>query len=175
MVCKRPIHRITALQPRLWVAAGGSALSNVPQAEAAVVLRLMLRDNRPPRLLWVATDETANRRGEYHEQHHAQKDAGPGGHVAAVVAARLQLVKVSGVGRPRAQFASRPSVPRGTVAIATVASADAATARGPPTIARLARIRLDCSRRVAPKALFQLKRRDGGVDAAPDAADSIAR
>eukprot|EP00966_Prymnesium_polylepis_P021148 486692-Prymnesium_polylepis.2 len=57
------------------------------------------------------------RRDEDEKQHDTHHSYAAAGHVAAVVAARLQLVKVPGVHGPIAQLASRPTVAGGAVAV----------------------------------------------------------
>eukprot|EP00966_Prymnesium_polylepis_P229491 5310429-Prymnesium_polylepis.2 len=118
---------------------------------------------------------TATNRGEKDEkQHCARQDHGSGGHVAAIVAASIQLVKMPGVGGPSTQLASRPAVAGGAVATPLGTGITTAVARAPAAI-RHATMRLDGCRRVAPVACRKVECRNGGVCAADNALDRSAR
>eukprot|EP00966_Prymnesium_polylepis_P033411 776697-Prymnesium_polylepis.3 len=107
-------------------------------------------------------------------QHHAHYDSGPGGHVAAIVAASLQLVKVflRGDG-PFAQLAPRPTIAFGAVAIAVASGLGPASA-GAPATARLAHQSLQRCGRVTPVAPYETELRDRRVRLASDARDGAA-
>eukprot|EP00966_Prymnesium_polylepis_P332775 7388254-Prymnesium_polylepis.2 len=94
----------------------------------------------------------ATDRGEQDEKHqYTHNDHRSGGHIAAIVAARLQLVKVPGVGGPSAQLAPRAAVATGAVAITVGSRIDATSARTPAPV-RLASP-LDAPNRAAQLAI----------------------
>eukprot|EP00966_Prymnesium_polylepis_P122271 2826339-Prymnesium_polylepis.2 len=69
-----------------------------------------------------------------HEKHGAHHDNAAGSDMVAVVAARTELVKVSGVGGPIAQLAPRAVIAIRAVAVAVKTGVDAATARSPAPV-----------------------------------------
>eukprot|EP00966_Prymnesium_polylepis_P102956 2384772-Prymnesium_polylepis.2 len=85
--------------------------------------------------------------------------------LAAVPAARAQLVKVPGVGGPSTHLAQRAVVALGAVVVALVACVGTATAGGPATL-HLAGVHIERRHRVAPVAPCQVERRNGRVEAA---------
>eukprot|EP00966_Prymnesium_polylepis_P146515 3383805-Prymnesium_polylepis.2 len=89
------------------------------------------------------------------------------------MAARLQLVKVPGVGGPVTELAARPVVAVGAVAVALVTRVDPPTAWG-PAATLLAQMRLEGCRGVAPVAQLHGERRGGGVPAAVDSPKDAA-
>eukprot|EP00966_Prymnesium_polylepis_P019531 450457-Prymnesium_polylepis.1 len=113
----------------------------------------------------VADDDgaPAHRSSEDEKQRHTRCDDGSSGHIATIVAARLQLVKL----------APRPAVALSAVAVAIGTSIGAAFA-GCPAPIRLAGLRLSRRRRVAPVASRQVECHDGGVGTADNTGDPLA-
>eukprot|EP00966_Prymnesium_polylepis_P091086 2108633-Prymnesium_polylepis.1 len=107
------------LQPQGWSHIVDTRHSSDALVEAHECLDLVPHPRLSPDGLNAAGGRTAADYGEEDEQqHHAHQDNGSGCHVTAIVAARLQLVKIPGVCGPIAQLASRPEVARFAVAVA---------------------------------------------------------
>eukprot|EP00966_Prymnesium_polylepis_P196098 4544521-Prymnesium_polylepis.1 len=118
---------------------------------------------------------TAADRGEEDEEHHhTHQDRSSGAHVAAAVAARVQLVKEPGVGGSVAQLASRPVVARGAVAIALCTRFSSALAWTPAPIRLASPCLLGCVG-VAPMGWRQPQRGERCVHTTAHTANGTAQ